>query len=326
VFFCDAGLQIVLIFTVFRQALTGYKCRQSKINAEKIMYKYFSAPSESPFPAVPMEYAWATITNARLAPGPHDGLKSRDLLLHEASNGQMGSLHIAAEREGEAPFWVAPEGSVFAFLYVLSGTLILQTGDGGAVTLRKGDSVSQDVLTQGQIARWSADFTGIEITAPARNSTVETVELLKLGPKARETRADALETRISRDRPGSFVPHGLRKFMAYRDLGTLDETDRRIHIHVVRAIDTPTGGTGWHVHSMSQIFYVLRGWVDIAVDEQGVKRMVAGDAMCIANGMRHNVFRFSPDYDVLEMCLPGDYSTVPTPTPEDMEVGVAGST
>ena len=47
-----------------------------------------------------------------------------------------------------------------------------------------------------------------------------------------------------------------------------------------------TGGTGWHVHSMSQLFFVFKGWVDIGVEGQGWTRMVAGDAMCIASDMR----------------------------------------
>lgn len=108
---------------------------------------------------------------------------------------------------------------------------------------------------------------------------------------------------------------GPRRFLEYRDLKVIDATKRRLHIHQVRAVNAPEGGTGWHVHSMSQLFYVFRGWVDIAVEKHGNIRMVAGDAMCIGSDMRHNVSKFSADYDLVEICLPADYSTVPMPAP-----------
>ena len=37
--------------------------------------------------------------------------------------------------------------------------------------------------------------------------------------------------------------------------------------------------------------------------------MAAGDAMCICPGLGHNVPAMSPDYSVLEMCVPADYDT-----------------
>jgi uncharacterized cupin superfamily protein len=279
------------------------------------MFKYFDAPSESPFGAIPMEYSLSRLADAKWAPAAHRGLKMRDFHLARASGSQMGSIHIAADRAGDAPLW-ASQNCPFEFLYLMSGSLTITTRGGTAITLNKGDCALQDVLWQDGPVRWSADFQAIEITAPARGSTVTPADLLKLSRKSAKGESQ-LETCVNRDVAENYVAgQGPRRFMVYRDLGTMAETDRRIHIHLVRAVDTPPGGTGWHVHSMSQIFYVVRGWVDIAVDGAGASRMEVGDAMCIGKGMRHDVPSFSHDYDVLEMCLPGDYSTVATPAPE----------
>jgi uncharacterized cupin superfamily protein len=282
------------------------------------MYTYFDAPAESPFKAVPMAFALARLEGATWTSGPHDGLRMRDCLLAQGSSHQMASRHMAAERAGVAPCW-STAGSTFDFIFLLAGTLTLTTQAGAEITLGKGDSAIQDVLRQGRQVRWSADFEAIDIVAPCPGVHVEPVDLLRI-PRKQATDLDSL---ISRDRAENYAAgKGPRRFMIYRDLHALAQTDRRIHVHLVRAVDVPPGGTSWHVHSMSQIFYVTRGWVDIAVDGVGVVHMVKGDAMCIANGMRHNVFAFSPDYDVLEMCLPGDYSTVPTPEPEGIATAV----
>src|SRR5690606_10980794 len=106
------------------------------------------------------------------------------------------------------------------------------------------------------------------------------------------------------------VGDGPRSFFSYRDLGVAAATGRRIHIHIVRASKPIEKGTGWHSHSMGQLFYVLEGWADLEVERLPSVRMSAGDAMCIAPRMKHDVPRFSNDYAVLEMCIPADYDTV----------------
>jgi uncharacterized cupin superfamily protein len=282
------------------------------------MFTYFDAPSESKFSAIPMEYSLARLAGAQWTPGPHPGLKTRDFMLGKASGGQMGSVHIAAEAAGGADRW-ASKACPFEFLYVTGGTLAITTRGGRTITLYKGDCAVQDVLWQDRPVTWSADFQAIEITAPIRGPAISPVDLLNFSRKPAKSE-DQMTSCVNRDVKENYqIGQGPRRFMVYRDLGPMGETDRRVHIHLVRAVDTPPGGTGWHVHSMSQIFYVIRGWVDIAVDGADPSHMEVGDAMCIAKGMRHDVPKFSHDYDVLEMCLPGDYSTVATPAPETVQ-------
>ena len=275
------------------------------------------APSESAFPSIPAAYALARLSEAVWASGPHPGLQSRDLLLSQASDGQMGALQFQATRAGSVPRWLATSPT-FGFIYVTSGTLMFQAPGGEALTLRAGDAAIQEAVVQDWPVQWSEDLNLVEITAGPRGAErVRSPEcLLDFAPPGQVASLAAVQHLVNRDIPENFqAGSGLRSFLAYRDFGPMAATERRVHIHQIDAVETPEGGTGWHVHSMSQLFYVTRGWVDIAVEGQGSIHMVAGDAMCIGHDTRHNVHRFSTDYSLIELCLPGDYSTVVRPAP-----------
>jgi len=160
----------------------------------------------------------------------------------------------------------------------------------------------------------SDDLELIEITAPAKAATM-------LGrdtppPAHRAAAAGVRHAHYLHETPESYVVGaGPRRYFAYRDLGTADFTRRRIHIHVVKALEPMPGGTGWHNHTMSQLFVVLEGWAHLVVEGHGERTMNTGDAMCLRAGMRHDVPAFSADYKVLEMCIPADYDTAATPAP-----------
>lgn len=281
------------------------------------MYTHYDSPSISPYPAVPMKYALIRAADSLWSDSDHSGLQQRDYPLAEGSSGQMGSLHYRASAPGRVQRWADPNEFGFTFLFVISGELVIVTEAGDRVTLTPGDTACQSALTQNAPVEWSADFSAIEITAPARGvPKPEPVDLLRFEDHKNVNTLEEINSLINRDIPANYEQGGLRSFMAYRDLRTIAATERRIHIHDVAVSAPALKGTGWHVHSMSQIFYVLRGWIDLSVDGQAPTRLVEGDAMCVANGMRHDVPVFSSDYRVLEMCLPADYSTTPTPPPE----------
>jgi quercetin dioxygenase-like cupin family protein len=118
------------------------------------------------------------------------------------------------------------------------------------------------------------------------------------------------------DEPGSHVTDNrVRSFFSYRDLPSGPMGDGRMLFQEVRAVGTPEGGTGWHHHTMSQLFYVLTGTVEISVEGHGTMNLVPGDAMCIRAGMVHNVSVFSPDYTLVELCVPAVYDTTPVDAP-----------
>jgi mannose-6-phosphate isomerase-like protein (cupin superfamily) len=113
-------------------------------------------------------------------------------------------------------------------------------------------------------------------------------------------------------KPEAYVAgNGPRPYFQYRDLGAQDVTDGRMHLHIVRATGTPSpeGGTNWHTHTMAQWYMVLEGEGNIDVKDHGRSQMHAGDCMTIARLMPHNEFKFSGDYEVMQLCTPGTYET-----------------
>jgi hypothetical protein len=275
------------------------------------MYKSFDAPSLSRFEPVPMKFALARTAGAAWSTDAVTGLKQRDLGIGAASNGQVVGRALKADGAGQASGWSAASEGALGLLYVTSGEIAFMDTDGTTVRLGNDDCAFQDVTSGAAGVEWSADFGGFETTTTGRGAGVAPhptldFSMVSLPEGARRYAPDVFK-----------ADGGPRPFFVYRDLGTTAATGGRVHIHVVRAIGQMEGGTGWHVHSMSQMFLVVAGWVDIAVDGQAPLRMVPGDAMCLANGMRHDVAGFSPDYVVFELCLPADYSTVPTIAPED---------
>ncbi|WP_375398722.1 cupin domain-containing protein [uncultured Sphingomonas sp.] len=256
-----------------------------------------------------MKYARSVVAEAAWVEGPHPGLRYHDLKLGTASDGQIGARHFAADRADRSARWDTEDEVTFALLYVMAGSIAFGAGK-DAIRLERDDCAYQDVFSGDTPAAWSENFQAFEVTVPARGAAVPPFETLRFAP-------GGLPTGVHPMGPDVFKPDGgPRTFFIYRDLGSAEATGGRVHIHVVRAIGAMDGGTGWHVHSMSQMFYVIAGWVDIAVDGEPPLRMTAGDAMCLAQGMRHDVVTFSPDYVVFEVCLPADYSTVATPAPD----------
>lgn len=239
-----------------------------------------------------------------------DGAKvaRRDLGLAAASGGLMHAEQRRARGGGKADAGAAPKQNLdFQFLYVLKGTATIEGEAGARHLLRAGSVALHSHLPRCTESSPSQDFDVIEITAPAPSAS----------PGVRKSRAGATpRARYLHLTPSSFVVGaGPRRYFAYRDLETADFTGRRIHLHVVKAMEPMPGGTGWHNHTMSQLFVVLQGWAVLRVEGQGERRMHPGDAMCLTAGLRHDVPAYSADYQVLEMCVPADYDTTATPAP-----------
>lgn len=252
------------------------------------------------FPSIVSGFGYSPVAPAIWRADSRTGLQCRDLSLDKASSAALTSHHY---RTGGAQVETAALGAAscaFAFLYVLAGKVSMTSPDGTARTLMPMDCACR--YGSGPAMKWtlSHDAEVIEIAATA--SGAEALGTPSRGDWHISTEAESAYT----------LGDGPRKFFKYRDLGVAAATGRRVHIHIVRSTQAVDGGTGWHSHSMGQLFYVLRGWADLAVDGRPWVRMGAGDAMCVAPRMAHNVPAFSADYLVLEMCIPADYDTVDT--------------
>ena len=103
---------------------------------------------------------------------------------------------------------------------------------------------------------------------------------------------------------------GLRAFFAYRDLGIHQATGGRVVAHVIRAAEGGAFSSQPHLHRTSfQLVYVLKGWIAFEYEGQGEVRLEAGDCVHQPPGIRHRELGHSDDVELLEIVMPGDFST-----------------
>lgn len=237
------------------------------------------------------------------------GLESRDLSLRSASNDTLDAKHIrAGGHVRELDDLIAPNAP-FAFLFVLGGVVDLREEGHAPVELKAFSAATR--YGAGAPVHWRLSNDAEVFLMVAHRAAAS-----RLGV-ASDT---ACSWTISHDTADAYrLGEGPRRFFKYRDLGVAGATARRIHIHVVAATGSVAGGTGWHSHTMGQIFFVLSGWADLAVDRRPWVRMGPCDAMCLSAGMTHDVPGFSDDYRVLEMCVPADYTTTDAPAPGGLD-------
>lgn len=280
--------------------------------------------------AQPSATDWATGWDAKDAPqigfaflradadqwqdGPWPGLQSMELGLTEASKGMFSARRVRVAPGKSVPRtvgadtgWYRHDGD-FDFVYVLHGAVMVETEDGAHHTLGPGASATYPRLTARREYAATPDLEYLWVTVPG--------ELPVVGGGEAPVGAAGRPAVITYDRPDSYVvANGPRTFFEYRDLGTADATDRRIHIHAVHAVRNGEP-TGWHYHSMAQWFLIIEGSADLEVEERPTYTMGPLDSMCLGRGMRHNVAQFSSDYKLIEMCVPADYTTVGAEPPQ----------
>ncbi len=134
--------------------------------------------------------------------------------------------------------------------------------------------------------------------------------------------------------PGFVVTHaqdavferGLRSFFAYRDLGVRQATGGRVVAHVIRAAAGEDFSGQPHLHETTfQLVYVLKGWIEFEYEGQGLVRLEAGSCVHQPPGIRHREVGHSPDVELLEVVMPGEFRTVEVASVEPQQVGAAGS-
>lgn len=108
---------------------------------------------------------------------------------------------------------------------------------------------------------------------------------------------------------------GLRSFFEYRDLGIRQATGGRVVAHVIRAAAGADFSSQAHFHETSfQLVYVLKGWIEFEYEGHGRVRLEAGSCVHQPPGIRHRELGHSPDLELLEIVMPGDFKTVEVST------------
>jgi quercetin dioxygenase-like cupin family protein len=116
---------------------------------------------------------------------------------------------------------------------------------------------------------------------------------------------------------GATFERGLRSFFEYRDLGIKSATNGRVAAHVIRAAAGTEFSSQPHLHKTEfQLVYILKGWIEFEYEGQGVVRLETGSCVHQPPGIRHREVGHSPDIEMLEVVLPGGFTTEEVPSVE----------
>lgn len=238
--------------------------------------------------------------------------EKRTLNVDNISDGKLGGSHVRAiASEGD---WQA-DNVDFNMYYVIKGTASLEFEDGTTHDLVSDSSVILPALYKYRFSNIGEDFEAIHFYAPDAYEIIwgKDAEL----PERAQT-LDPQRKPVVLHEEGYEWSKGLRPFFEYRDLGTIEATDGRIYVHVIRTTGPNEEGTGWHYHSWAQCFFVLDGHADLRVETGARIALSAGDACCIGLGPtnRHYVDRVSSTYKLVELCVPGYKDATPVDAPE----------
>lgn len=109
---------------------------------------------------------------------------------------------------------------------------------------------------------------------------------------------------------GKFEGAGLRAFFGFRDLGTMDATQRKFGAHVIRAVPGMESPGAWRNHDPDfQTAFVTRGWVAFEYEGQGEHILRTGSCVLQPPGSRHRECRHSGEMDLVELISPAEPDT-----------------
>jgi hypothetical protein len=259
-----------------------------------------------------IRYAWAPNDGGEYVQRG-DGFAYRDLHLEDVSDGALGCQRFHVVDAAQVGEWRRLAND-FDFVFVVSGSVDVESTNGELVHLSRWSSALHPRGYRYHLVHPSEDLDAVHITAPAVLATADDED---------EVVGDPVYTHDSED---AYVHGGLRPFFAYRDLGTTEATDGRILIHIAAASlpspdatwPDPAPRTGWHYHTMAQWFMVLDGSAITAIEDNPPQQLSYGGAQCLGRGptARHNVTAVTPEYRVIELCMPADYDTIAVAPPE----------
>ena len=146
-------------------------------------------------------------------------------------------------------------------------------------------------------------------TSAKKTSGKKSAAAARAKPKARPKQ----KFNVNHFRAEDFRADGLRTYAQYRDLGMSKATNGLLQAHVIRLIPPcdPAVVSKRHYHDVHvQMIYVLKGWIRSEFEGQGEVTMRAGAAWLQPPKIKHTVFDYSDDCELLEIILPAEFDTV----------------
>jgi hypothetical protein len=146
----------------------------------------------------------------------------------------------------------------------------------------------------------------------ARRSGSKSSARRRVAAKPRPKTAPRKQTFVASHYSADAFKKGLRRYAQYRDLGIAAATNGLATAHVIKMIPPcdPAEVSKRHYHDVEfQMIYVLKGWIKGEYDGAAVT-MREGSCWLQPPKIKHTVFDYSDDCELLEIILPAEFDTV----------------
>ncbi len=235
------------------------------------------------------------------------GMQYRDLVPSRLG-GAMIASHIRIPDGGPVPDMVHFHKIGFQLIFCIAGWVdVLYEDQGGPIRLHPGDCFIQPPEIRHRVLEASDGIEVIEIGVPAEHVTEIDHEMTLPTPHLRPEREWQGQRFVHNvGATGSFRPFRLPGFVA-RDT-TIDANTRGVASVMVAKPDG--SATRWTTHDGDILFtFVMKGAMTLEGEGKEPWPLTAGDAFVIPPGMATRYAAPSPDLELLEVSLPGAFST-----------------
>ena len=236
------------------------------------------------------------------------GMLYRDLI-PDRQGGRYIASHIRIPHGGPVPDYVHFHAVHFQMIYCYHGWVRLVYEDQGPpFVMQAGDCVLQPPRIRHRVLECSDVLEVIELGCPAEHETRVDHDMTLPTSTHRPDR-DFAGQRFVHHATASAIwrPWRLPGFES-RDLGITQATEGVAAAHVVRVAATTARSESQH-DAEFWFGFVLAGEVALHHQDADEQRLHAGDAFVIPAGHRHALDALSSDLEILEVALPGNFST-----------------
>ncbi|MEQ6250673.1 cupin domain-containing protein [Sulfitobacter sp. HNIBRBA3233] len=235
------------------------------------------------------------------------GMHYRDLIPSRLG-GSIIASHIRIPDGGPVPDMVHYHTVGFQLIFCYRGWVdVLYEDQGDVIRLHAGDCVTQPPGIRHRVVEASPNIEVIEIGVPAEHVTTIDHDFTLpngKGDPAREWDGQTFVHHV-KDR-AEWHPFRIPGFIA-RDTGITAGTKGVAGIQVVRKGD---GETRAFTHDADIHFtFVMEGTMTLAADGHDPRQLEAGDGFVIPPGLVATYNDASPDLELLEVALRGDFTT-----------------
>ncbi|NCO87300.1 MAG: cupin domain-containing protein [Rhodobacterales bacterium] len=237
------------------------------------------------------------------------GMHYRDLVPSRLG-GAMIASHIRIPDGGPVPDMVHFHKVGFQLIFCLRGWVdVVYEDQGGPLRLSPGDCFIQPPEIRHRVLQASDGIEVIEIGVPADHVTEIDHAMTLPTPHLRPDRRWQGQRFVHNRAEGApWMPHRLSGYIA-RDTTIAANTDNTATVRVVRK---GQGLPGMTAHDADIMFgFVMSGAVRLLGEGQPDMPLTPGDAFVIPPGMATCLAAPSDDLELLEVALPGDFTTTP---------------